>query len=204
MGSPVLFGFARSMNLCRQAKSNWVFHQKQNQRKKPGNITSSLNASNWKRAAPLRQKLTLAMYRRYVITFKGNRANIPVTVAYGENQFLRSIDFGDQVIPIEAIEYCYGKIPSHEELLSTIGHLALIEAVPTDLSFNAFWEEYGNKQNKDRAFRFWTALPDNDRIAALRAIRRYNQYLAQKPGIEKKYPDTWLKNRCWNDEYKIK
>ena len=89
-------------------------------------------------------------------------------------------------------------------MLSTIGHLTLIEQVPTDLSFNAFYEAYGNKQNKDRTYKFWTALPEPDIIAALRAIRRYDQYLAQKPGIEKKYPDTWLKNRGWQDEYKIK
>lgn len=144
------------------------------------------------------------MNRKYVITFRGNKANIPVTVAYGESQLLRSVDFGEQEISIEAIEYCYSKIPAHEELLGSIGHLTLIEPVPTDLSFNAFWEQYGNKQNKDRAYKFWTALPDEDRIAALRAIRRYNLYLQHKPGIEKKYPDTWLKNRCWTDEYKIK
>ncbi|MBV6442724.1 MAG: hypothetical protein EPGJADBJ_04446 [Saprospiraceae bacterium] len=141
---------------------------------------------------------------KYVITFKGKSANVPITVAYGENGLLRSLDFGDQLLGEEAVRFCYARIPCTELELSELAYNCLIEPVPTDLSFNAFWEQYGNKQNKDRAYKFWTALPDADRIAALRAIRRYNQYLAQKPGIEKKYPDTWLKNRCWTDEYKIK
>lgn len=141
---------------------------------------------------------------KYIVTFKGHTKNISVTVAYSENGFLRSIDFGEQELDGLEIMYCYQKIPYHVERLGDIGHVALVEQVPTDLSFNAFWEQYGNKQNKDRAYKFWTALPDKDRIAALRAIRRYNLYLQHQPGIEKKYPDTWIKNRCWTDEYKIK
>ena len=43
---------------------------------------------------------------KYIVTFKGNQKNIPVTVAYAETGFLRSVDFGEQEINIEAIEYC--------------------------------------------------------------------------------------------------
>lgn len=144
------------------------------------------------------------MNNQYSVTFKGKTTNVAVMVAYGENGLLRSVDFGAQDISVEATRFCYSHIPMEESELGQLGYIALIEQVPQDLSFNAFWEKYGNKQNRDRAFKFWSALPEPDRVAALRAIRRYDQYLAQKPNQDKKYPDTWLKNRCWTDEYKIK
>lgn len=143
------------------------------------------------------------MKEKYIITFKGNQRNVPIRVAYDEG-ILSSITFMDQDTPFGAREWCLPRIPARVENLEHLGASALIELEPTDLSFPAFWESYGNKQNKDRAMRFWLALNDEDRLAALRAIARYNRYLQHKPNIEKKYPDTWLKNRSWTDEYRIK
>lgn len=143
------------------------------------------------------------MKEKYIVTFKGNQRNVPVRCAYEEG-LLVNATFMESETPPDAREWCLQRIPARVENLERLGVIALIEMEPHDLSFNSFWEAYGNKQNKDRAMRFWVALNEEDRIAAMRAIPRYNRYLQYKPTIEKKYPDTWLKNRSWTDEYRIK
>ena len=141
---------------------------------------------------------------KYTITFKGHKANIPVDVAYGESGKLRSLDFGEQEISSEALTYCYNKIPAHESDLGQIGFLALVEAVPQDLSFTAFWEKYGYKiGNKTRAMKEWTALNTADRIKCLRAIPQYHQYLKNKPNIDRLYPETFLHQRRFENQFKL-
>ena len=144
------------------------------------------------------------MNTKYTITFKGNKANIAVNVTYGESGKLRSLDFGDQDVSTEALVYCTHKIPAQECDLEQIGYLALIEAVPTDLSFPVFWEAYGYKLgDKKRAMVLWTSLTDADRLKCLRAIPQYNQWLKQKPHIERLYPETFLKQRRFDNIFKL-
>jgi len=143
------------------------------------------------------------MKEKFIVTFKGTQRQVPIRTHY-EDGLLEQVIFMDAETPPPAREWCLARIPAQVEQLENIGTIALIEPEPADLSFNAFWEAYGNKQNKDRTYRFWTALTNDERIAALRAIPKYNRYLTYKPNIERKYPDTWLKNRCWTDEYHIK
>lgn len=143
------------------------------------------------------------MKEKYIVTFKGNQRNVPLRCTYEEG-LLVSVAFMDTETPFGAREWCLARLPGKIENLENLGVMALIEMEPHDLSFLTFWEAYSNKQNKDRAMRFWLALNEEDRIAALRAIPKYNRYLAMKPNIEKKYPDTWLKNRSWTDEYRVK
>lgn len=144
------------------------------------------------------------MNTKYTITFKGKTQNIPVTVAYGENSQLRSVDFGGQDISAEALQFCYRNIPFQENNLGEIGYIALVEAVPQDLSFSAFWEAYAYKVgDKIRAQKLWTALPDEDRVKCLRSIPKYNQFLAQKPHMDRLYPETYLKQRRFENSFKI-
>ncbi len=75
-----------------------------------------------------------------------------------------------------------------------------VSEVPEDVSFERFWEVYDYKVGKKtRAERLWKALTDTERIKALKHIRIYEQWLAQHPGIEKKYPETFLSQNPWNN-----
>jgi hypothetical protein len=144
------------------------------------------------------------MTTKYTVTFKGKQANVPVTVAYGENGLLRSIDFGEQQISEDALKFCCARIPSVEAELSELGFLCLIEQVPQDLSFNVFWEAYAYKVgDRTRAMKEWTALVDADRVKCLRAIPQYKQWLKQKPNIEQLYPQTFLKQRRFDNQFKL-
>jgi len=75
-----------------------------------------------------------------------------------------------------------------------------ITEVAEDLSFERFWLEYDHKVgNKGRAEKLWKALKDPDKIKALKNIQTYTQWLVQRPGIEKKYPETYLNQTPWNN-----
>jgi len=74
--------------------------------------------------------------------------------------------------------------------------------VPPDLSFIAFWNAYNYKiGNKERAKKLYELLDDHARVLVFAAIKRYANFLANKPNMEKAYPETWLKQRRWENSF---
>ncbi|NJB36370.1 hypothetical protein [Croceivirga sp. JEA036] len=74
-----------------------------------------------------------------------------------------------------------------------------VEKGTVDTSFATFWTVYDLKQNKLRAEKLWIKLSEADRIKALAGIRRYNDWLRMHSGIAKCLPDTYLRNKRWED-----
>jgi hypothetical protein len=73
-----------------------------------------------------------------------------------------------------------------------------------DTSFQVFWNSYGYKVgNKKRAERLWNVLTEEERLAALSAVGRYDRYLAERTRMEKAYPETWLAQRRWESVYNL-
>lgn len=75
-----------------------------------------------------------------------------------------------------------------------------ITKVEDDLSFERFWRVYGLKVSKKKAEKLWERLSKADRIKVFLHLPKYETYL-QKKGIEKAYPDTYLRNAKYEDEY---
>lgn len=79
-----------------------------------------------------------------------------------------------------------------------------IHAIFEDLSFDRFWNEYEYKiGEKPTAKKLWNSLSDQDKNKCLAAIPRYKYFLAHKPSIDKLYPQTFLKKRRFENEFKI-
>ncbi len=77
-----------------------------------------------------------------------------------------------------------------------------IKLLPTDLSFDRFWAEYNYKiGNKKRAKKLWSDLKESDKIKAFEAMPKYKQFLMLKNGIEKLYPETFLFQRRFENQY---
>jgi hypothetical protein len=70
----------------------------------------------------------------------------------------------------------------------------------TDLSFEEFWKLYPLHKAKGSAERAWNRISDKNKRAALAAIPRYREYCEQH-GIAFKYPQGWLNDQRWTDEY---
>lgn len=70
-----------------------------------------------------------------------------------------------------------------------------------DYSFERFWSLYGYKVgNKARVAKKWNALEEGERILALGAIPKYKRF-AEVKKIELVYPETYIDQRRWENEF---
>lgn len=75
--------------------------------------------------------------------------------------------------------------------------LQLVEA-NSEVTFEQFYEAYGNKQKRARALPIWTKLSHEDRVAAFIYIAKFKKgYIAKNLNLP--YPDVYLKDRRWED-----
>lgn len=67
--------------------------------------------------------------------------------------------------------------------------------------FEQFWELYDNKKGKAKAKAKFLRLSDTE---AEKALQTVEAYVKATPDIKyRKYPETWLNGKCWDDEIKI-
>ena len=75
-----------------------------------------------------------------------------------------------------------------------------VKIVEDDLSFERFWKLYNYKVSRKKAEKLYAKISKANRIKIFLHLPKYDAYLQHK-GIEKAYPDTYLRNEKWNDEY---
>lgn len=80
--------------------------------------------------------------------------------------------------------------------------LVAIELVLEDYSFEAFWNKYNLKQKKELAEREWKKLTLVKIIMCFAKYDSYDAYVTAK-GINKQLLVTWLRQKRYNDEFKI-
>lgn len=140
------------------------------------------------------------MLTQYLLTSpKGNQ----MTFKYKEGTLVY-FD-GSSIKDLSAVTWLLERLPITLEELKTIVAKCKYECVevPEDLSFNRFWETYNYKiGNKKRAEQLWKALTDEEKIQVLLAIPKYDRWLKTKNGIEKLYPETFLNQRRFENQYK--
>lgn len=143
------------------------------------------------------------MNNKYTIFFLGKTKTIEVQVEYSEIGCLNRLAFPPDITR-QMAEWCYNRIPLDEKDLVDYPGAWKIEPVPVDLSFPVFWEAYAHKiGDKTRTMKLWVALTEADRIKCLRAIPKYNQWLKLRPSMERLYPETFLKQERFRNEFKI-
>jgi len=123
-------------------------------------------------------------------------------IEYDENGVCSSVkaDYGS--ISPEALCFFWRNVPyseAHIQIFRTYPNTRITE-LQEDLSFDRFWREYNHKLGKKKVCeRIWENMPEIERAKAIKYITQYNQFLIQRPGIEKKYPETYLRNEQWNN-----
>lgn len=66
-------------------------------------------------------------------------------------------------------------------------------------SFDQFWNNYEKKVGKEKAFKEWTKLTDDERQKATARIDEYKSY---QPDVQfRKDPERYLKLKTFNDEF---
>lgn len=72
------------------------------------------------------------------------------------------------------------------------------DACNMSIPFDMFWDAYDKKVGKPKAEKLWSKLSAKERAACLAYIPEYKQ--AQPDKQYRKNPETFLRNKCWNDE----
>lgn len=64
--------------------------------------------------------------------------------------------------------------------------------------FDVFWDSYQKKIDKDKCFKKWSKLSQDEKNKAMVSV---GDYVRSTPDqIYRKNPLTWLNGKCWNDE----
>lgn len=104
--------------------------------------------------------------------------------------------------------FFFGKVPAKIQGLKAFQEMSetikIIE-IPFDLSFETFWFTYYDRADrkaghKTRCEKKWNKLKEITKIKALDYIEVYKQWLRQNPNIAKKYAETYLEHKEWENE----
>ncbi|NSW46221.1 MAG: hypothetical protein HPY79_10455 [Bacteroidales bacterium] len=137
---------------------------------------------------------------KYLIT---NDKGLKLEVAYDESGVLYALEFHcdvtyDRVRRLLQVN----DIITYDNMLLLTSHFKMkVAEIAEDLSFDRFWNVYSYKVgNKTKTEKLWNALSDADKTTCLRRIKAYKSYL-ERTGIAQAYPETYLRNRRWEDQY---
>lgn len=98
-----------------------------------------------------------------------------------------------KIDPIAVAAYIEGYTTAWDETSASQEPLSI-----TEESFDVFWEIYDKKVGKCKCEKLWAKLSAHDKEACLRYIPAYKQ--AQPFKQYRKNPETFLRNRSWEDE----
>lgn len=138
------------------------------------------------------------MLQEYLII--GKDASKTITLGYDADGDLERLIFDGDFTP-EQRTYGLRHAPvRHEQLAPLAKELKWkVKPLEFDLSFENFYELYGNKVGKKRAESRWKRLSREQKVKALLFIEKYDNQLKQQPGVQKKYPESYLNAEPWND-----
>ena len=142
--------------------------------------------------------------KRIIITstkFQGE-----VICIYAETLLLVSIDFLNTDLSAEQRAWFKGRIPA--KLFAEFHQC--FQGVPVDvvmegyeITFEMFWEAYNEKINRERCLKRWNGMSKADRQKAYAGVAAYDRHLARQSwGKNKANPDTYLRDKYWNNEWK--
>jgi hypothetical protein len=77
-----------------------------------------------------------------------------------------------------------------------------IVAADVEVSFKMFWDKYGKKINRLRCEALWKKLSLVEQVEAYTGIQPYDKYLQIENWRSKADPDTYLRNKFYQNEYK--
>jgi hypothetical protein len=152
------------------------------------------------------------MLQEYLITLYGKTANRNVRIGYRDGKLaLVSIpegeEFDDAAITF-LLNWLRSQI-SETQMLENRNDTTLVvrfraDIIEPDVTFASFYNAYGYKVgNKKRAEAEWNKLSPEDKVRCLQGVRRYNVWIAQRRSQEKLYPETFLSQSRWENEFKI-
>lgn len=153
----------------------------------------------------------MQMQKKYLITLYGKEIRRSIVATY-HNQHLRAVaipetekwDATALMWMGSFIRHIVTENRLHEYQQDTTKTFNFrLNEVPQKLDFDTFWDAYAYKVgNKGKAANLWKLLDEEDKIKALCGIKNYNYFLQLNPNTDKIYPERYLSQRRFENEYK--
>jgi len=98
-----------------------------------------------------------------------------------------------------------GNFPANENVMKNVWMQKLkknfeVTVGDPDLSFEYFYNAYGNKIKKTKSEAAWKKLSKADKILALQKIKAYKGYLKRK-GVAQANPEAYINQKRWEDDF---
>lgn len=132
------------------------------------------------------------------ISFSGQ-----VEIIFDFSGVLISIYLGNTNLTVGQIKYLLKNAPLTVADLPNAfaGSKAIIVESSFEVTFEMFWNKYDLKRNKKPAEKIWVKMATVDKVKAYHSIDGYNKYLKKNEWCNRLYPDTFLRNEHYNDEW---
>lgn len=139
--------------------------------------------------------------RKFLISspkFSGN-----IEMVFNQEEVLVSLSFANAQLSIGQIQYVIKNTPVIMDGLNVCEAFkgAMIAEHTYEITFEMWFDKYSFKRNKKPAEKIWVKMNVGDRAKAFYSIDAYNRYLKKNTWLNKMYPDTYLRNEHYNDEW---
>jgi hypothetical protein len=129
-----------------------------------------------------------------------------VHIVYDADLRLMMIDMSGSELSDEQIVVMKSRVPvvfNQDTFFQAFGSktLNVIEA-DFKVSFEEFWNKYNLKRNKERVLKIWEKLKESEKVKAFYSLGQYDRHLQLNTWKTKADPDTYLRNKYFNNEWK--
>jgi hypothetical protein len=140
--------------------------------------------------------------KRFLITSPSWFGTVEIT--YKPDGLLYSIDLSNAVLLPGVIDPLKRVVPARVNDIETAFKNTRATVVQADFeaTFDMFWKAYNKKINRKRAEELWDKLPKEQQVLAWAGVAAYDKYLKVNDWRSKADPETFLRNRYWENEYK--
>ena len=127
---------------------------------------------------------------------------------YFEDEQISKVEFHEvtnkqfEFLSLNILPKVFNKSALEDTINEFKTHLECVEEIP-NIPFSQFWDTYGLKVGrKERCEKLWKLMTDVEKNLAMSGIKKYNNWLTANTNIQKLYPETFLNQRRWENEYK--
>jgi len=137
---------------------------------------------------------------KFILTHKKITGSI--VIEYDAQGRIHSFEF-DCEAGQDLWQFMMDNFPLQVEVLRNTAYKNFkINEVPGDITFDGFWKAYDHKVgNKARAKRLFELLNPVERTVAICTIKHYNAFLLSHPNQDKCYPETYLSQRRFENNF---
>jgi hypothetical protein len=121
-----------------------------------------------------------------------------IIFAYDETGFISKLEFKGELEEQHKM-HVLKNIPWRVEHLGHYKTKTSYVAETTEITFVRFWDEYGNKKDKETAQKEWNKLTQAEQLKAIANIPRF-KFDCHSRNVQLVYPCRYLSKKRFNDE----